>query len=335
MKKRNFQFIMLLAMSMLLSAFYSCSDDGGGGGGGGGGSSKTPKVKTYACDYDETNSEAYLYGQIIDDYDMEIENFGFCWSTSGTPTVNDHVIFSYEFYEEDYFYGFMSNLNPNTTYYVRAFAENEKGIGYGEKKSFKTTSGSGNGQWYYYDNGQFVDAIGYTGGSFYWGVMFPAGSFTSGSITKVAAFDYESMNGTVSIYTGGSTAPGTLQGSKSVSFTGTNGFKEFEFSSPIYVGSSSNVWVVFYKSSGDTYPASCCENTGNANGRWISTDGSSWFDLLEADLGYTFMIRAYITSNGKCEEMPNAVNNNEFDNYVMNRDNHSIKGLFQAAINKR
>ena len=155
------------------------------------------------------------------------------------------------------------------------------------------------GNWYYYDNGVNEDAIGTGGGNFWWAIMLPAGSYEGNSLTKVAAYDYMAMTGTASIYQGGATAPaGSALGTVNVTFTGSSDFVEFTFAEPITIDPSQNVWVVFYNGSGATYPAAVCANTGDANGRWVSLDGSTWEDLAGYSLNYTFMLRAYIESNG-------------------------------------
>lgn len=58
----------------------------------------------------------------------EIISKGFCWNTTGTPTVADER----ETADKE-FTAVLSGLNPNTVYYVRAFAENTYGVGYSEE----------------------------------------------------------------------------------------------------------------------------------------------------------------------------------------------------------
>lgn len=68
---------------------------------------------------------------------------GVCWSTQTNPIVSgNHAMagsgagtFSCE----------IVDLEPNTTYYVRAYAINSMGIGYGEEVNFTTLSGNGGG----------------------------------------------------------------------------------------------------------------------------------------------------------------------------------------------
>ena len=157
----------------------------------------------------------------------------------------------------------------------------------------------GEGQWYYYDDGTNEDAIGTGGGNFWWGVMFPAGSYTGNMVTKVAAYDYMAMTGTVTIYNDGATSPATAVGTANVTLTGSEDFVEVEFADPITIDPTKNLWVVYYNGSSATYPAAVCANTGDANGRWVSLDGSSWADLASYGLDYTFMVRAYVAQGAK------------------------------------
>jgi len=66
-------------------------------------------------------------------------NVGFVWSTNQNPTLNDNV---YETQPPNYFtFNFSTtimDLNPNTVYYVRAYATNQYGTGYGNQVGFLT-----------------------------------------------------------------------------------------------------------------------------------------------------------------------------------------------------
>ena len=61
---------------------------------------------------------------------------GVCWSTSPNPTINDNK--TTDGSGTGSYTSNISNLSENTTYYVRAYAINEKGTSYGEEKSFTT-----------------------------------------------------------------------------------------------------------------------------------------------------------------------------------------------------
>lgn len=150
--------------------------------------------------------------------------------------------------------------------------------------------------WNYYDDGSFTGAIGLTGGgSFYWGVMFPTGSYTGNAVTKVKMYDYAAHTGNIMIYQGGNTAPGTLVYTQVYACTGSADFVEWTFSAPVAINPNQNLWIVMQNDDGQ-YVASHCDDTGNPNGRWISTDGSTWNDLIAVnpDLTYTWMLRVYL-----------------------------------------
>lgn len=150
--------------------------------------------------------------------------------------------------------------------------------------------------WYYYDNGNNVNAIGLTnGGSIYWGVMFPAGSYTGNVVTKVSMYDRTPHTGNIMIYQGGTDAPGSLLYTQAYSCAGGESFVEWTLDSPVAIDPTQNLWIVMRNNEGQ-FVASVCNNTGDSNGRWISTDGITWNDLIDvnSDLNYTFMVRAFI-----------------------------------------
>ncbi len=159
----------------------------------------------------------------------------------------------------------------------------------------------GEGQWYYYDNGTNEDAIGTGGGNFYWGVMFPAGSYEGNAVTKVSTYDYMAMTGNVTIYNDGTTAPATAVGTADVTLTGSEEFVEVEFATPVTIDPSKNLWIIYYNGSGASHPAAVCADTGDPNGRWVSLDGIDWMDLATAGLYNTFMVRAYVATANKGE----------------------------------
>ena len=250
-----------------------------------------PVVETSDC-VDYGTNWAYFEGALINDWGMDVYEYGVCWSTSGTPTINDNVLYTSELYYLNYFFVYTEDLNPNTTYKFRAFAVNEYGIGYGDVKTMKTEQQQTE-QWYYYDNGINEDAIGTGGGQFWWGVMFPAGSYDGNKVTKVAVYDYRSMDGTLTIFNDGSYSPSNAVATSNVSMYGTEDFIDYTFSSPVTINPNKNLWIVFSNDSGTDYPAAVCANTGDANGRWVSLDNSTWADLaLDYGLDYTFMVRA-------------------------------------------
>lgn len=165
--------------------------------------------------------------------------------------------------------------------------------------------------WLYYDDGVYQSRVGTNGGQFYWGVMFPAGSYSGNSVTKVSMYDCEVYTGNILICQGGTSAPASLIYAQAYSCTGSGDFVEWTMNSPVAIDPSQSLWIVMCNDNGN-YPASGCANSGDPNGRWISLDGATWEDVTGYGLDYTWMLRAYV-SNGRGSTMlgcPSPVNHN-------------------------
>jgi hypothetical protein len=76
---------------------------------------------------------------ILSNGGSSIVSKGICWSTTNNPTVTDSISVSGSTNLSNYECN-LRNLNPNTTYYVRAFVSNVQFIGYGPVQSFQTTN---------------------------------------------------------------------------------------------------------------------------------------------------------------------------------------------------
>lgn len=85
---------------------------------------------------DITSNTAHCSGEATDAGNGNITAKGFCYGTNQNPTIYHNVINCGD--SLGVFETIIENLDINTTYYVRAFATNEKGTGYGEQKSFIT-----------------------------------------------------------------------------------------------------------------------------------------------------------------------------------------------------
>jgi uncharacterized protein (TIGR02145 family) len=75
-------------------------------------------------------------GEVTSGGTESVTERGICWSTNQNPTINDGKLPSGT--GTGTFSCNLSGLNNNTTYYIRAYATNSVGTGYGEQKSFKT-----------------------------------------------------------------------------------------------------------------------------------------------------------------------------------------------------
>ena len=83
-----------------------------------------------------TQTAAACGGNVTDDGGAKVTARGICWSTSKEPTTNDNT--TYNGSGTGSFTSNISGLTSGTTYYVRAYAVNNKGTAYGEERSFTT-----------------------------------------------------------------------------------------------------------------------------------------------------------------------------------------------------
>ena len=94
-----------------------------------------PTVMTENITNIKTNS-ARSGGNVSSDGNGTVTARGICWSTSQNPTIEDNK--TTDGTGVGSFTSNLSNLEYNTTYYVRAYATNEVGTSYGEEVSFTT-----------------------------------------------------------------------------------------------------------------------------------------------------------------------------------------------------
>ncbi len=89
-----------------------------------------------------TKTTATCGGEVTSDGGAAVTACGVCWSTSQNPTPSDNCTVDGE--GVGAFTSEITGLEPGTKYYVRAYAKNAAGTGFGEQKSF-TTLGNGGG----------------------------------------------------------------------------------------------------------------------------------------------------------------------------------------------
>ena len=83
-----------------------------------------------------TTTSASTGGNVTNEGDTYVTEKGVCYSTSPNPTIDDNRVVAGAGTGE--YSSLLSNLSYNTTYYVRAYAKNSVGVGYGEELSFTT-----------------------------------------------------------------------------------------------------------------------------------------------------------------------------------------------------
>lgn len=99
--------------------------------------SKVPEVSTLPIN-GVSNTGAQSGGTVLDEGSGPVTGRGICWSIYPGPNVNNSV--TYDGSGAGSYSSSLAGLSPNTTYYVRAYANNKAGTGYGEELSFTTAS---------------------------------------------------------------------------------------------------------------------------------------------------------------------------------------------------
>jgi len=85
---------------------------------------------------DVTANSAICGGLFTDMGGLAITEQGICWSNSTKPETSDFKVSA--ILENTSFSGKIEGLIPNTVYFIRAYAANELGTGYGNELSFRT-----------------------------------------------------------------------------------------------------------------------------------------------------------------------------------------------------
>ena len=83
-----------------------------------------------------TETTAMISCEVTNDGGASVTSRGVCWSISENPTIEDTHTNDGE--GIGVFTSTMTNLTPNTTYYVRAYATNSEGTSYGNEMNFTT-----------------------------------------------------------------------------------------------------------------------------------------------------------------------------------------------------
>jgi uncharacterized protein YjdB len=86
-----------------------------------------------------TYNSAVLNGIMVSVGSQRVTKHGFCWNTSPGPTVENHSSDLGDCTGPAAFEGIASNLEPDTRYYVRTYAQNAVGISYSSSELSFTT----------------------------------------------------------------------------------------------------------------------------------------------------------------------------------------------------
>jgi len=150
----------------------------------------------------------------------------------------------------------------------------------------------------YCDTNSFATSIGGGGIPIYWGIsLTPSMLAGHNYLRSVMFYAYESGIYTLTLYEGGTSAPGSQIHTQTAAISATNpGWNAIDIDDIIAIDATQKLWIVLYASNLN-YPAAACAIAGS-NADWISVDGSNWMHLAQAGIegAYSWMIKA-VTSD--------------------------------------
>jgi hypothetical protein len=261
--------------------------------------------------YNITETTATCAGNISSDGGSAITKKGFCISTQQNPTIDDLSSdngsgtgsFTHEF----------SGLTSNTTYYVRAYAQNAYGTAYGRQLSFYAYTGED--EWLHYDDGLNFDGIGLNnGGDFDVAIRFEPSqlaNYDGWKITKFRFFPLNSFptNYSIEIFTG---ADGNeLEYLQDVITVTPEEWNEVILEEPYIIDASKPLYPGYWIQSQPIgeYPAGVDDGPAiTESGDLISMDGGqSWtaLSIANPDLDYNWNLQIYVTNERGEEQLLN------------------------------
>lgn len=129
--RTNFRLASSLILALLILPLAGCDKDDKDK------SARLPQVTTSEVD-EITATSAKSGGVITVNPEQEILSRGLVWSTSPDPDMENHEGITQDGIGDGSFTSTLTGLEPDTEYFVRAYATSGHGVGYGEVKSFTT-----------------------------------------------------------------------------------------------------------------------------------------------------------------------------------------------------
>lgn len=93
-----------------------------------------PRVSTSSMDASGNSVE--VYGEILSENEAPVTSYGFCYGVTTKPTVENDSVVEVGTSLVSSFDAIISKFEPNVTYYIRAYATNSYGTGYGKTYEF-------------------------------------------------------------------------------------------------------------------------------------------------------------------------------------------------------
>lgn len=264
----------------------------------------TPTVMTVQVS-NITQTEATISGNITDNGGAPVTRRGFCIGTSPNPTISgpssDNGSGAGQFNHT------FAGLDENTTYHVRAYAENSVGVAYGQDLQFTTGSGGGPiNEWLHYDDGVNYDGIGLIdGGSFDVAIRFTPQQlqpYIGCQITRVVLFPKVGapVEYTIEIMEGQNPTLDDIVYEQYVEFPLIDQWNFIQLNQPYLIDGSVELWVGYYieNQEADTYPAGVDDGPGETGfGDLISLDNmDTWNTLSEIGINANWNLQIFVTN---------------------------------------
>ncbi|MBP9994425.1 MAG: fibronectin type III domain-containing protein, partial [bacterium] len=143
--KKSIRLFTTVMVCMAMALCVSCKKDNAepGGGNTGGGGTQTVATVTTAEVTEITKTTAVCGGEVKSENGWAVTERGVCWGTEPNPTPSDNCTVDGEGVGK--FTSEITGLEPGTKYYVRAYAKNAAGTGFGAERSFTTLENGGGG----------------------------------------------------------------------------------------------------------------------------------------------------------------------------------------------
>lgn len=142
----------------------------------------------------------------------------------------------------------------------------------------------------YCGNAPYVTGINAGGDPFDWGIMIPAAQLVGHNYLKsVMAYVIAGENYVLNVYSGGTTAPGTLLHTQNVQFgEGDTLWQEILLDATVAIPSGQNLWIML----GSTL-AAVCNYTGDNNSDWLGLGGQyTHLQSAAPTLVYSWLVKA-------------------------------------------